>query len=99
MDLTEVDLVKLIEESVEGCWIAQRARSLLDDQSQIGSFYSPATPPSPVAELFHPDNKHGVPTDHVECVIDVGLRKAGWRVKCEKGGIRRVLMNLIGNSL
>jgi signal transduction histidine kinase len=23
----------------------------------------------------------------------------GWLVKCEKGGIRRVLMNLFGNSL
>jgi signal transduction histidine kinase len=59
---------------------------------------------------------------HVECVVDAGLRQKvrlvslaprlgsvtdaadrcisqGWRVKCEKAGIRRVLMNLIGNAL
>jgi signal transduction histidine kinase len=23
----------------------------------------------------------------------------GWMVRCEKGGLRRVLMNLVGNSL
>lgn len=26
-------------------------------------------------------------------------RRQGWLVKCERGGIRRVLMNLLGNSL
>ncbi|KAF8207185.1 hypothetical protein K438DRAFT_1962797 [Mycena galopus ATCC 62051] len=36
----------------------------------------------------------------VETVVDIGWRKRwGWSLKCEKGGIRRVLMNVFGNSL
>jgi signal transduction histidine kinase len=27
------------------------------------------------------------------------VRAQGWELKCERGGIRRVLMNLFGNSL
>lgn len=32
-------------------------------------------------------------------IIRVLADRQGWVVKCEKGGLRRVLMNLIGNSL
>ena len=88
-----VDLAHLVEETVEGCWIGQRARAL-QGQSEIGSFYSP---PSPGAT---PDSKgQSVDKPYVETVVDVGFRERGWMVRCEKGGIRRVLMNLIGNSL
>jgi hypothetical protein len=87
-------LAHLVEETVEGCWIGQRARAQ-QGQSEIGSFYSP---PSPGAQ----HDKTGQPVvdkPSVETVIDVGFRERGWTVRCEKGGIRRVLMNLIGNSL
>lgn len=87
-----VDLAHLVEETVEGCWIGQRARAQ-QGQSEIGSFYSP---PSPGAAS---GNQQPVEKVHVETVVDVGFRERGWLVRCEKGGIRRVLMNLIGNSL
>ncbi|GHJ89349.1 hypothetical protein NliqN6_5751 [Naganishia liquefaciens] len=85
-----VNLARLVEETVEGCWIGQRARAM-QGQSEIGSFYSP-----PQAGGASGQKE---PVKHVETVIDIGLRKNGWQVRCEKGGLRRVLMNLIGNSL
>lgn len=92
--LGSVNLAHLVEETVEGCWIGQRARAQ-QGQSEIGSFYSP---PSPSATTGRgTTGSQTVP--HVETVIDIGFREGGWQVKCEKGGIRRVLMNLIGNSL
>ncbi|KAG2740736.1 hypothetical protein P692DRAFT_20288899 [Suillus brevipes Sb2] len=36
---------------------------------------------------------------HVEIIVDIDRREGGWILKCDKGGIRRVLMNLFGNSL
>lgn len=88
MELQEVDLVKLIEDTVEGCWIGQKARFLLEGDSGIGSVYAPPT--------LKGANDKG---EHVEFIIDIGLRDKGWKIRCEKGGIRRVLMNLISNSL
>ncbi|KAG1734154.1 Fph type histidine kinase [Suillus lakei] len=35
----------------------------------------------------------------VEIIVDIDRREGGWILKCDKGGIRRVLMNLFGNSL
>jgi signal transduction histidine kinase len=90
-----VDLAHLVEETVEGCWIGQRARAQ-QGQSEIGSFYSPPSP----SGLGDPATKEQVADrPYVETVIDIGFREKGWQVRCEKGGIRRVLMNLIGNSL
>lgn len=79
--------MQLVEEAVEGCWIGHRAR--LPASSEIGSVYAP---PSQGSQLAFARTA-------VETVIDVGLRNKGWQLVCEKGGIRRVLMNLIGNSL
>lgn len=84
----------LVEAAVEGSWIGHRARTVTGD-SLLGSFYSPpeqdtqnsSKSPSPQ------------PTPHVETVIDIGFREQGWLLKFERGGIRRVLMNLFGNSL
>ncbi|GLB40521.1 putative protein with domain present in phytochromes and cGMP-specific phosphodiesterases [Lyophyllum shimeji] len=88
---SKVDLMQLVEEAVDGCWIGHRARSAIMGDSGIGSVYSP------------PKEDQGSPvaTRHlsVETVIDVGYRPEGWVLKCEKGGIRRVLMNVFGNSL
>ena len=104
-----VNLMQLVEDATEGCWIGHRARMFT---SEIGSVYSP--PKSDRQQLLPKPNKH------VETVIDIGhseavclspgasslggtpdLRTAtqGWTFRCEKGGIRRILMNVFGNSL
>ena len=78
--------MQLIEEAVEGCWIGHRARLIT---SEIGSVYSPPEKTgSPLARDCH-----------VETVVDIGPDLQDWGLVFEKGGIRRVLMNLFGNSL
>ncbi|THV02842.1 hypothetical protein K435DRAFT_836182 [Dendrothele bispora CBS 962.96] len=84
---TKVDLMQLVEEAIDGCWIGHRARTVLMDETGIGSVYSP------------PKEDNSASRRHVETVVDIGGRKEGWFLKCEKGGIRRVLMNVFGNSL
>ncbi|KAJ6631019.1 hypothetical protein B0H10DRAFT_1980407 [Mycena sp. CBHHK59/15] len=84
---TKVDLMQLIEEAVDGCWIGHRARTAIMGDTGIGSVYSP------------PEELPTVKQQLVETVIDIGWRNGGWALKCEKGGIRRVLMNVFGNSL
>ncbi|XP_006459296.1 Tco6 SGD histidine kinase sensor protein [Agaricus bisporus var. bisporus H97] len=88
---SSVDLMQLVEEAVDGCWVGHRARTANLGDSGIGSVYSPPKE----------ENGDSVITKrrHVETVIDIGHKKEGWRLRCEKGGIRRVLMNLFGNSL
>ncbi|OCF38511.1 two-component system sensor protein [Kwoniella heveanensis CBS 569] len=93
--LGKVNLAALVEQTVEGCWIGQRARFFMGD-ADIGSFYAPPTtsglvPKSQRAQV-------GERLAHVETVIDIDQRERGWNVRCEKGGLRRVLMNLVGNS-
>ncbi|KAJ3840744.1 atypical/HisK protein kinase [Lentinula raphanica] len=86
---TKVDLMQLVEEAVDGCWIGHCARTAImeDTGTGIGSVYSP------------PKENENQSRKHVEAVIDIGERREGWLLKCEKGGIRRVLMNIFGNSL
>lgn len=55
-----VDLMQLVEEAVEGCWIGHRARMFT---SEIGSVYSP---PDRQAMSSPPGE------NHVETIIDVG---------------------------
>ncbi|KAJ7454785.1 hypothetical protein FB451DRAFT_1279374 [Mycena latifolia] len=83
---TKVDLMQLVEEAVDGCWIGHRARTAIMGDTGIGSVYSPPEELSAAKQL-------------VETVVEIGWRKGGWSLKCEKGGIRRVLMNVFGNSL
>lgn len=83
--------MQLVEEAVEGCWIGHRAR--LPASSEIGSVYAP-----PSTVVGAPSSLAFARTK-VETVIDIGMRSRGWTLVCEKGGIRRVLMNIIGNSL
>ncbi|KAF7972518.1 hypothetical protein HWV62_17804 [Athelia sp. TMB] len=90
---SRVDLMQLVEEAVDGGWIGHRAR-MSAQNSEIGSVYSP-----PSAEQKAKDKATDVCGKHVETVIEVGYRESGWLFKCERGGIRRVLMNLLGNSL
>ncbi|GJE94509.1 Signal transduction histidine kinase [Phanerochaete sordida] len=84
---SRVDIMQLVEEATEGCWIGHRARMFT---SEIGSVYSPPK---------QDRTSSSATTKWVETVIDVDHNDLGWVFKCEKGGIRRVLMNLFGNSL
>ncbi|KAJ6570210.1 hypothetical protein DFH09DRAFT_917594, partial [Mycena vulgaris] len=85
---TRVDLMQLVEEAVDGCWIGHRARTAIMGDTGIGSVYSPPK-----------EESSGAAKQLVETVVEIGWRKGGWALKCEKGGIRRVLMNVFGNSL
>ncbi|CDO74916.1 hypothetical protein BN946_scf184988.g23 [Trametes cinnabarina] len=87
--LSRVNLMQLVEEATEGCWIGHRARMFT---SEIGSVYSP--PKDRQSSVVLPE-----PNKHVETVIDIGHSEAAWTFRCEKGGIRRILMNVFGNSL
>src|SRR5882762_8076001 len=78
--------MQLVEEAIDGCWIGHRARMGTRADPVIGSLYSPPPQDRPA-------------TQHVEIVIEPGDRPQGWLLKCERGGIRRVLMNIFGNSL
>ncbi|KAK2460915.1 hypothetical protein APHAL10511_007385 [Amanita phalloides] len=87
---SNVDLLQLVEDAVDGCWVGHRARTVITGDSGIGSLYSP-----PKDNVRSPNCK----TKLVETIVDIGYRPEGWLLKCEKGGIRRILMNLFGNSL
>ncbi|OSD06395.1 hypothetical protein PYCCODRAFT_1360537 [Trametes coccinea BRFM310] len=88
--LSRVNLMQLVEEATEGCWIGHRARMFTS--GEIGSVYSP--PKDRQSSVVLPS-----PNKHVETVIDIGHSEGGWTFRCEKGGIRRILMNVFGNSL
>jgi signal transduction histidine kinase/CheY-like chemotaxis protein len=81
---TEVDLLHLVEDAVDGCFVGFRARTT---ETGIGSVYSP------------PRDVGIAPQALVETVVDIEAPPESWCVKCEKSGIRRVLMNLFSNSL
>ncbi|RPD61183.1 hypothetical protein L226DRAFT_462336 [Lentinus tigrinus ALCF2SS1-7] len=89
--LSRVNLMRLVEDATEGCWIGHRARMFT---SEIGSVYSP-----PKSDRQQQSVMLQNPSKHVETVIDIGHSEAGWTFRCEKGGIRRILMNVFGNSL
>ncbi|KAF8623646.1 hypothetical protein AX17_007345 [Amanita inopinata Kibby_2008] len=88
---SNVDLMQLVEEAVDGCWVGHRARTDIMSDSGIGSVYSPPKD--------HPGSPVTTRKRRVETVVDIEYRPEGWLLKCEKGGIRRILMNLFGNSL
>lgn len=98
------DLVKLVQEVCESSWIGQMAKNLESRQTAgIGSAYAHGSEVSSShSSLEGLETKIPIAAGYnnlVETVIDVSMRTAGWLVKCDAGGIRRVLMNLIGNSL
>jgi hypothetical protein len=63
--VSRVDLMQLVEEAIDGCWIGHRARTAMGD-SGIGSVYAP------------PSEDHGsaftTRRKHVETVVDIGYR-------------------------
>jgi signal transduction histidine kinase/CheY-like chemotaxis protein len=100
----QCDLVKLVQEVCESSWIGQMAKNLDSQQhAGIGSAYAKGSEASSVYSnnTESDSGKSGLAdiSNPVETVIDVSMRQKGWLVNCDAGGIRRVLMNLIGNSL
>lgn len=57
-----VNLMQLVEEAIDGCWVGHRARQAIADDTGIGSVYAP---PQAVSLRKH---------NHVETVIDIGHR-------------------------
>jgi len=99
---TRCDLVKLIQEVCESSWIGSIAKTLENKHSGIGSVYAPPQGHDDGSDSRTKKRIGGVAQMRetgVETVIDISLRETGWLVQCDAGGIRRVLMNLIGNSL
>ena len=101
-----MDLAQLVEEATEGCWIGHRARH----SSEIGSVYSPRDDEDAAAQnirlrshvetvvdIGYRSQVNLCPSD--EIITSLPLDCQGWMVICEKGGIRRCLMNLLGNAL
>ncbi|KAH7925472.1 hypothetical protein BV22DRAFT_1046735 [Leucogyrophana mollusca] len=91
---SKVDLEQLVEEAIDGSWIGHCARTSAMRESEIGSVYAPTLDDRTSSVVTAPAS-----SQHVEVVVDIDRREGGWTLKCDKGGIRRVLMNLFGNSL
>lgn len=91
---SRVDLEQLVEEAIDGSWIGYCARASALRESEIGSVYAPTLDHRTSSVMSAPSS-----AQNVEIVVDIDRRRGGWTLKCDKGGIRRVLMNLFGNSL
>ncbi|KAI6099687.1 hypothetical protein F5141DRAFT_1142858 [Pisolithus sp. B1] len=91
---SRVDLEQLVEEAIDGSWIGYCARTSALRESEIGSVYAPTMDHRTSSVMSAP-----MSAQSVEIVVDIDRREGGWTLKCDKGGIRRVLMNLFGNSL
>ncbi|KAI6133531.1 Fph type histidine kinase [Pisolithus croceorrhizus] len=99
---SRVDLEQLVEEAIDGSWIGYCARTSALRESEIGSVYAPTMEHRTSSVMSAP-----MSAQNVEIVVDIDRREGasawanhpGWTLKCDKGGIRRVLMNLFGNSL
>lgn len=91
---SRVDLEQLVEEAIDGSWIGYCARTSALRESEIGSVYAPMLDQRTSSVMTAPAS-----AQNVEIVVDIDRREGGWTLKCDKGGIRRVLMNLFGNSL
>lgn len=93
-----VNLAELLHSTVESCWLGQRARLMQmgEAESDLGSYYAPV----PMG-LVPPDQRMNISSNlaNVETVLDIGFRQGGWNVICEPGGLRRIIMNLYGNSV
>jgi len=104
--VARIDVLQLIEEAVEGTWIGHRARMFTRQQeSEIGSLYAPPRQDGSgkklVEVVIEIGDRKEVGAVLIHCQPSMGAydQTQGWLLKLEKGGIRRVLMNIFGNSL
>ena len=86
------DLVKLVQEVCDSSWVGLTGNTQTDS---IGSLYAPDGASQPGCTTTSPAPL----TQPVELVIDIAQEAAGRVVRFDSGGLRRVMMNLIGNAL
>lgn len=67
LGIYSVDLMQLVEEAVDGCWVGHRARTANLGDSGIGSVYSPPKEDSGDSIVLK--------RRYVETVIDIGYKK------------------------
>ena len=79
-----VDLLQLVEEVAECGWMG--AKAIYDAAVDLGGDTLPAAQDA------------GASTK-VELVIDIEHRDEGWDLRCEKNGLRRILLNILSNAI
>ena len=80
-----VDLLQLVEEAAECGWMGAKAIY----EAAVG--LAGDTPPPTQEDT-------GAPMK-VELVIDVEYSGEGWEFRCEKNGLRRILLNVLSNAI
>ncbi|RIA87178.1 hypothetical protein C1645_726702 [Glomus cerebriforme] len=110
-----IDLVKLLEEVSEACFVGQqmvtaiysgnnKVNEYTDDDDELFTENNNNTAITQarrkrVYELLHPHQFQHEQSEDVLLIIDVEPRDAGWWVMAEDGAVKQMLMNIIGNSL
>lgn len=72
--MNSVDLLQLVEDAVDGCWVGHRARTGFTGDSGIGSLYSP-----PKEEVGSPSSSK---KKLVETIVDIGYRSEVCKLSC-----------------
>jgi signal transduction histidine kinase len=87
-----VDLSQLIEETMIGCWLGRTTKQFSSENSTvaIGGLYAPQN-----LEQSDSDSRS---VTKVEPLIEIEPQ-SNWTVMVDKAGLRRILINLIGNSM
>lgn len=83
--LVMTDLRDVVDSVVKACWVRKRRVDLVNAQGPSSS-----------------SNRGKVTADAkeaVDLILEIEQAAAGWQCMCNAGALRRVLLNLIGNSL
>jgi len=80
-----VDLLQLVEEAAECGWMG--AKAIYEATIDLGADDLPLA-----------QEDAGASTK-VELVIDVGYQADGWDFRCQKNGLRRILLNVLSNTI
>ena len=87
VNMSDFDLCRLVQEVCDSHALGHQVTPL--HNNQIGSMYDPQGPAEERAQGW----------SDVEFVVNIEKRLRGWYVHSDCGGLRRVLMNLVGNAL
>lgn len=88
-----VDLSQLVEETMIGCWLGRTMRTAgADGPVGIGELYAPQM------DEGEGGTDEGQRWSKVEPLIEIEPSN-NWTVMVDKAGLRRILINLIGNSM
>lgn len=80
-----VDLLQLIEEAAECGWMGANAIY----EAAVGL----------AGDTLLPAQEDAGASTKVELVIDVEHSDEGWDLRCEKNGLRRILLNVLSNAI